>query len=94
MWMRRHVHLAFEVLHDVQEDIVNIRTVMELNFDSIEVAKCVRDIELTIGSCVQILRHGLGSCLDVILLLCRGRLGRGYDGRGCRNARIVCEWVQ
>jgi hypothetical protein len=71
MWMRIHVHLTFEVLHNVQEDIVNIRPVMKLDFDGIQVAKCIRDIELTISSCAQTLRHGLGSCLDVIWLLCR-----------------------
>jgi hypothetical protein len=32
---------------------------MELDLDSIEVAKRVRDIQLMIGNSVQILRHGL-----------------------------------
>jgi len=82
-------HLTFEILHYIQKDIVDIRAVMELDFDGIEVAKRIRDVELTIGNTINILRRGLDSCLDVILLLCRGRLGRGYDGCGRRNARGV-----
>jgi len=93
MWMRMDLHLTLEVFHNVQEDIVDIRAVMELDFDGIEVAKRVRDIKLTIGSTVQTLRHGLEGRLDVILLLCRGRLG-GYDGCGCQNARTVSGEVQ
>lgn len=89
MWTRINLHLTLEVLHDIQEDVVDIGAVMELDFDGIEVAKRVRDIELTIGSTVRILRHGLRSCVDVILPLCRGRLGQGYDGCGSRNAGAV-----
>jgi hypothetical protein len=42
---------------------------MELDFDGIEVAKRVRDIQLTISN-DQILEHGLGRYFDVILLFC------------------------
>ena len=62
---------------------------MKLDFDGIEIAERVCDIELTIGGTVQILRHGLGNCLDAILPLCRRNLGRGYNGCGCRNAGAV-----
>jgi hypothetical protein len=42
--MRMDSHLALKVLHDVQENIVDIRPLMELDLDSIEVAKCIHDI--------------------------------------------------
>jgi hypothetical protein len=42
--MRMDSHLALKVLHDVQENIVDIRLQMELDLDSIEVAKCIHDI--------------------------------------------------
>lgn len=52
--MRMDVRLTLKVLHNIQKDIVNIRAVMELDFDGVEVAKCIRDIELTIGSAIHI----------------------------------------
>ena len=72
MWTRIDVHLTLEVLHNIQKDIVNVRAVMELDFDGVEVAKCIRDIELTIGNAnaIHILRRRLGSWLDVILPFC------------------------
>jgi len=42
--MRMDSHLALKVLHDVQENIVDIRPLMELDLDGIEVAKCICDI--------------------------------------------------
>jgi hypothetical protein len=42
--MRMDSHLALKVLHDVQENIVDIRPQMELDLDGIGVAKCIRDI--------------------------------------------------
>ena len=70
MWTRIDVHLTLEVLHNIQKDIVDIRAVMELDFDGVEVAERIRHIELTIGSTIHILRHGLESWLDVILSFC------------------------
>jgi len=70
MWTRIDVRLALEVLHNIQKDIVNIRAVMELDFDGVEVAKRIRDIELTIDSAIHVLQCRLGSWLDVILLFC------------------------
>ena len=70
MWTRIDVHLSLEVSHNIQKDIVNIRAVVELDFDGVEVAKRVRDIELMIGSAIHILRRRLGSWLDVILPFC------------------------
>ncbi len=70
MWTRIYVRLTLEILHNIQEDIVDIRAVMKLDFDSIEVAKRIRDIELTIGNAIHILQHRLGSWLDVILSFC------------------------
>jgi hypothetical protein len=70
MWTRIDVRLALEVLHNIQKNIVNIRAVIELDFDRVEVAKRIRDIELTIGSAIHILQRGLGSWLDVILPFC------------------------
>lgn len=63
-------HLTLEVFHNIQKNIVNIRAVMELDFDGIEVAKRIRDIELTIGNAIHTLRRRLGSWLDVILPFC------------------------
>jgi hypothetical protein len=70
MWTRIDVHLTLEVLHNIQKDIVNIRAVMELDFDGVEVAKRIRDIELTIGKAIHALRRNLGSWLDVVLPFC------------------------
>jgi hypothetical protein len=70
MWMRIDVHLAPEVLHNIQKDIVNIRAVMELDFDGVEVAKRILDIELTISNAIHVLRRRLESWLDVILRFC------------------------
>jgi hypothetical protein len=70
MWTRIDVHLTLEVFHNIQKNIVNIRAVMELDFDGIEVAKRIRDIELTIGNAIHTLRRRLGSWLDVILPFC------------------------
>ena len=61
MWTRIDVHLTLEVLHNIQKYIVNIRAVIELDFDGVEVAKRIRDIELTIGNAIHILRRRLGS---------------------------------
>jgi two-component SAPR family response regulator len=70
MWTRIDVHLTLEVLHNIQKDIVNIRAVMELDFDGVEVAKRIRDIEQRIGNAIHVLRRRLGSWLDVILPFC------------------------
>ena len=70
MWWGIDVHLALEVLHNIQKDIVNIGAVMELDFDGVEVAKRICDIELTIDSAINTLLRRLGSWLDVILPFC------------------------
>lgn len=70
MWTRIDVHLTLEVLHDIQKDIVNIGAVIKLDFNGVEVAKRIGDIELTIGGAIHILRRRLGSRLDVILPFC------------------------
>ena len=70
MWARIDVHLTLEVFHYIQKNIVNIRAVMELDFDGIEVAKRIRDIELTIGNAINVLRRKLGNWVDVILPFC------------------------
>jgi hypothetical protein len=43
---------------------------MEFDFDGVEVAKRIRDIELTIGNAIHILRRKLGSWLEVVLRFC------------------------
>lgn len=83
------LHLTLEVLHYIQKHIIDIRSVVELNLDSIEIAKRIGDIELTIGSTILILWHGLGGHLYVNLLLRREGLWGGYRGRGCWGARPV-----
>jgi hypothetical protein len=70
MWTRIDVHLTPEVLHNIQKDIVDIRAVMELDFDGVEVAKRIRDIEQRSGNSIHVLRRKLGSWLDVILPFC------------------------
>jgi hypothetical protein len=70
MWTRIDVHLTPEVLHNIQKDIVDIRAVMELDFDGVEVAKRIRDIEQRIGNSIHVLRRKLRSWLDVILPFC------------------------
>jgi hypothetical protein len=50
----RHT-LDSEVLHNIQEDVVNINALVELDFDNVEVAKRIRDIELMIGNAIHIL---------------------------------------
>jgi hypothetical protein len=69
IWMRMDSHLALKVLHDVQENIVDIRPLMELDLDGIEVAKCIRDIELAVNATVQTLQWRLRSHLRVMLFL-------------------------
>jgi hypothetical protein len=87
--MRMDSHLALKVLHNVQENIVDIRPLMELDLDGIEVAKCIRDIELAVNATVQTLRRRLRSRLQAILFLCRGRFWRSYHGCGCRDGRSI-----
>ena len=70
MWTRIDVHLTLDVRRNIQKDIVNIRAVIELDFDGVEVAKCIRDIEWTIGNSIHALRRRLGSWLNVILPFC------------------------
>lgn len=59
--------MTFEVLHSLQENVVDVGAVTKLKFGGIEIAKSVRgDIEPTIGSTVHILWNGTESCLDVV----------------------------
>src|SRR6266850_2077888 len=92
--MRIDLHLALEVLHDVQENVVDIRAFMKLDLDGIEVAKRVRNIELTVDATVQILRRELSCRLQLILPLCRGRVRRSYYGCGCRDAGSISRGVR
>jgi hypothetical protein len=92
--MKIDLHLALEVLHDIQKNVVDIRAFMKLDLDGIEVAKRVRNIELTVYATVQTLRRGLSCRLQVILPLCIGRLQRSYYGCGCRDAGSISRGVQ
>lgn len=37
--MQHHLRLAFEVLHYIQEPVVNIRLIVELDFDLVQVCE-------------------------------------------------------
>lgn len=45
------IRSALEVLHDVQEFIIHIRSLRELHLDLIQVAQRVAPIEWTFGAC-------------------------------------------
>lgn len=69
-------HLALEVLHDVQEAVVDFRVSMKLHLHRVKVCECVGDIQRSFR------RHLLGCSCDSRVGL--GWLGM-FDVQVCRN---------
>ncbi len=78
--------LALEVLHDVEESVVYVRSVLELDLDGVEVAECIGDVERSLwtgrGFASLSIHEGGGK---------PGRLGWSEAGRSVRTTGILRE---
>lgn len=76
--------LALEVLHDVQESVVHVRSVLELHLDGVEVAERIGDVERSLwtgrGFVALGIHEGGGK---------PGRLGWSGAGRSVRSAGVL-----
>ena|ERR1700677_4462134 len=72
---RKYEHLALKILHNVQEMVVNVRFVVELHLDRVEVAQRVCHVQRTIVSVVAVGSDGSSvgnsSRVHISAALCR-----------------------
>ena len=80
---KRGSHLTLKIFHNIQENVIHIRPVMELDLHGIQVAKSVSHVELTVRRAVLILWSGLGGIWVGLLLYCKQWLWYGC----CRRRR-------
>ena len=66
--------MTLEVFHDIQENVIHIRPVIELDLHGIQVAESISHIELKVHCTILVLWHRLRDIWVCLLLYCKWRL--------------------